>query len=187
MRKNPARARSLASTSGKRLPASMRSRSARIRGRKARAASMALVAVLLVAIGPPALPHGRDRSVSHLGLGMAGLGGGIAAGSPDMLIAIRGGFFRPTNRGCRPWGNSWVQPHLRRNSLKRLTRRRKHPRRGPASRRIHELVQLGEIGRPDRDRKDLWMPLPNCSNFLNSVHAWPRTLINNARFRSLYG
>jgi len=24
---------------------------------------------------------------------MAGLGGGIAAGSPDMLIAIRGGFF----------------------------------------------------------------------------------------------
>src|SRR5262249_47116132 len=58
MRKNPARARSLASPSGKRLPASMRSRSARIRGRKARAASMALVAVLLVAIGPPALPHG---------------------------------------------------------------------------------------------------------------------------------
>src|SRR5215831_3550546 len=79
MRKNPARARSLASPSGKRLPASMRSRSARIRGRKARVASMALVAVLLVAIGPPALPHGRDRSVSHVGLGMAGLGGGIAA------------------------------------------------------------------------------------------------------------
>src|SRR5262249_16365292 len=93
MRKNPARARSFASPSGKRLPASMRSRPARIRGRKARAASMALVAVLLVAIGPPALPHGRDRSVSHVGLGMAGLGGGIAAGSPDMLIAIRGGFF----------------------------------------------------------------------------------------------
>src|SRR5262249_9144064 len=118
--------------------------SARIRGRKAWAASMALVAVLLVAIGPPALPHGRDRSVSHVGLGMAGLGGGIAAGSPDMLIAIRGDFFRPKNRGCRPWGNSWVQPHLRRNSLKRLTRRRKHLRRGPALRRIHELVQLGE-------------------------------------------
>src|SRR5215471_6371312 len=71
----------------------MRSRSARIRGRKARAASTALVAVLLVAIGPPALPHGRDQSVSHVGLGMAGLGGGIAAGSPDMLIAIRGRFF----------------------------------------------------------------------------------------------
>src|SRR5262249_33166039 len=103
----------------------------------------------------------------------------------SLLFAVV--FFRPTNRGCRPWGNSWVRPHLRRNSLKRLTRRRKHPRRGPASRRIHELVQLGEICRPDRDRKDLWMPLPNCSDFLNSVHAWPRTLINNARFRSLYG
>src|SRR5262244_1566126 len=32
------------------------------------------------------LPHGRDRSVSHVSLGMAGLGGGIAAGSPDMLV-----------------------------------------------------------------------------------------------------
>src|SRR5262249_49738524 len=90
MRKNPARARSLASPSGKRLPASMRSRSARIRGRKARAASMALVAVLLVAIGPPALPHGCDQSVSHVGLGMAGLDGGIAAGSQtcSLLFAV---------------------------------------------------------------------------------------------------
>src|SRR5262249_28448979 len=93
MRKNPARARSLASPSGKRLPASMRSRSARIRGRKARAASTALVAVLLVAIGPPALPHGRDQSVSYVGLGMAGLGGGIAAGSPDMLMLFAVFFF----------------------------------------------------------------------------------------------
>ena len=60
----------------------------------------------------------------------------------SLLFAVV--FFRPTNRGCRPEGNSWVQPHLRRNSLKRLTRRRKHLRRGPASSMIHELVQLGE-------------------------------------------
>ena len=87
----------------------------------------------------------------------------------------------------RPWGNSWVQPHLRRNSLKRLTRRRKHLRRGPASRRIHELVQLGENLPAGRGPKNLWMPLPNGSNFSNSVHAWPRTLLNNVRFGSVYG
>src|SRR5215471_2063238 len=106
MRKNPAWARSLASPSGKRLPASMRSRSARIRGRKARAASTALVAVLLVAIGPPALPHGRDQSVSYVGLGMAGLGGGIAAGSPDMLMLFA--VFFSTDKSRLPTGGQFV-------------------------------------------------------------------------------
>jgi len=106
--------------------------------------------------------------------------------APQTCSSIRGGFFRPTNRGCRPWSNSWVQRHLRRNSLKRLTRRRKHLRRGPASRRIHELVQLGENLPADEDRKIFGCHFQTAAIFQIRFMRG-RVLYLNVRFGSLYG